>query len=573
MGTSTEPDADASPSAADRLSALPPDADGRPLQTMPVSVLPLFRRWPVSEDPATRSHAATPSFRFIDSWRADAPASVVVFLVAVPLCLGIALASGAPLFAGIISGIVGGLVVGTLSQSQLLVSGPAAGLTAIVVSAIASLGSFRAFLVSVVLAGALQVVLGLVGAGVIGYVFPMAVIKGMLAAIGIILILKQIPHAFGYDVNYQGDEAFRQANSETTFSSLGTALERIHPGAITLSVLSLLILVLWDTASMRRFKLMPGPLVVVVVAMALNAGFASALPSFQLSAEHLVSLPVARSLTEFAQLFVFPDWSAIGRPEIWRIALTIGVVASLESLLSLSATNRIDPYRREPSTNRELIAQGIGNAMSGLIGGLPVTGVIVRSAANVDAGARTKWSAILHGALLLGAVALIPTLLNLVPIAPLAAILLYTGFKLAHPRLLKHAWSQGVYQFIPFVLTVTAILLTDLLVGIGIGLTIGLLFVLIEHLQAPCFSIVSPKGAVLTRLRLNENVTFLNKSSLATTLEAMPVGSRVEVDGRGAKRIDHDVLELLREFEETARLRHIDLRLVGIPERAIMPAH
>ncbi len=573
MGTSTEPDTDASTSAADRLTALPADADGRPLQTMPVSVLPLFRRWPASDESNTRSPAATPSFRFIDSWRADAPASVVVFLVAVPLCLGIALASGAPLFAGIISGIVGGLVVGTLSQSQLMVSGPAAGLTAIVVSAIATLGSFRAFLVSVVLAGALQVVLGLLGAGVIGYVFPMAVIKGMLAAIGIILILKQIPHAFGYDADYQGDEAFRQANSETTFSSLGTALERIHPGAITLSVLSLLILVLWDTAAMRRFKLMPGPLVVVVVATALNAGFGSALPSLQLSAEHLVSLPVARSLSEFAQLFVFPDWSAIGRPEIWRIALTIGVVASLESLLSLSATNRIDPYRREPSTNRELMAQGIGNAMSGLIGGLPVTGVIVRSAANVDAGARTKWSAILHGALLLGAATLIPAILNLVPIAPLAAILLYTGFKLAHPRLLKHAWSQGVYQFIPFVLTVTAILLTDLLVGIGIGLAIGLFFVLIEHLKAPCFSIVSPKGAVLTRLRLNDNVTFLNKSSLATTLEAMLEGSRVEVDGRGAKRIDHDVLELLREFEETARLRHIDLRLVGIPEQAIMPGH
>ncbi len=567
MATSTEPETGASTSGA------APASEARPLQTMPVSVLPFFRARVDVDQGVPKSAQPARSFSFANSWRADVPASVVVFLVAVPLCLGIALASGAPLFSGIIAGIVGGLVVGAVSQSQLMVSGPAAGLTAIVVSAITTLGSFRLFLVSVVLAGVLQVVLGIVGAGVIGYVFPMAVIKGMLAAIGIILILKQIPHAFGYDADFQGDEAFVQANSETTFSSLGTAFERIHPGAITLSVLSLVVLVLWDRPAMKRFKLMPGPLIVVVLSTVLNAVFANGFPSLQLSGDHLVTLPVASSMQEFANLFVFPDWSGIGNSQVWFIALTIGIVASLESLLSLSATNRIDPYRREPSTNRELVAQGIGNSVSGLIGGLPVTGVIVRSSANVDAGAKTKASAIMHGALLLGAAALIPAVLNLVPIAPLAAILLYTGFKLAHPRLLKHAWSQGVYQFIPFVITVVAILLTDLLVGIGIGLAIGLFFVLLEHLKSPCFTIVSPKGANLTRLRLNENVTFLNKASLATTLEGMPEGSRIEVDGRGAKRIDHDVLELLREFEETARLRRIDLRLVGIPEQSIMPAH
>ena len=572
MATTTEPGADLS-APTPEMPGTEPEHPSPSAQALPASV-----RW-LLRTPSSRpigdadGESSEWSFRFADSWRADVPASIVVFLIAVPLCLGIALASGAPLFAGIISGIVGGLVVGAISQSQLMVSGPAAGLTAIVVSAIATLGSFRAFLVSVVLAGVLQVVLGLIGAGVIGYVFPMAVIKGMLAAIGIILILKQIPHAVGYDADFPGDEAFRQANAENTFSSLWSAIERIHPGALALSLLSLVLLLVWDSTGLKKLKLLPGPLVVVLIGTALNSYFGAASSAMHLSGDHLVTLPVARSLEEFAGLFVFPDWSAITTPEVWRIAVTIGVVASLESLLSLSATNRIDPYRREPSTNRELVAQGVGNTLSGLVGGLPVTGVIVRSAANVDAGARTKWSAILHGALLLAAAATIPAVLNLVPIAPLAAILLYTGFKLAHPRLLKHAWSQGVYQFTPFVLTVVAILLTDLLVGIGIGLAIGLLFVLLDHLRAPCFTVVSPPGSVLTRLRLNENVTFLNKASLATYLEAMPPRSRIEIDGRACKRIDHDVVELIHEFGETTRLRHIDLRLVGIPRQSIMPAH
>lgn len=569
MATTTEP---AEPQAqSNRAPSSSHEGEpARPLQMMPVSVLSIFGdRTPGPDDDG----GETESFRFSETWRADVPASVVVFLIAVPLCLGIALASGAPLFSGIISGIIGGLVVGFISQSQLMVSGPAAGLTAIVLSAIATLGSFRAFLVSVVLAGVLQVVLGLVGAGVIGYVVPMAVIKGMLASIGIILILKQIPHALGYDANFQGDEAFRQSNAETTFSSLGTALERIHPGALLLSTLALVLLIVWDKTRLKKLKLLPGPLAVVVLATVLNSLFATVAPSLQLTEGHLVSLPVARSFEELSALFVVPDWAAIANPDVWRIAVTIGVVASLESLLSLSATNRIDPYRREPSTNRELVAQGIGNSLSGLVGGLPVTGVIVRSAANVDAGARTKWSAILHGGLLLTAALTIPAVLNLVPVAPLAAILLYTGFKLAHPRLLRHAWSQGLFQFIPFVITVVAILLTDLLVGIGVGLAVGLTFVLIEHLKAPCFSVVSPKGSVLTRLRLNDNVNFLNKASLATTLEAMPPGSRIEIDGRNCKRIDHDVLELIYEYGETARLRRIELRLVGLPEQSIMPGH
>lgn len=508
-----------------------------------------------------------------DAWKADVPASIVVFLVALPLCLGIALASGAPLFAGIIAGIVGGIVVGAVSQSQLMVSGPAAGLTAIVVSAIASLGSFRAFLVAVVLAGAVQIALGLVGAGVVGYVFPMAVIKGMLAAIGIILILKQLPHAVGYDADYAGDEAFRQANAETTFSSLGSALEKMHPGAVTLAIVSLLLLVVWERTSLRQIKLLPAPLAVVVAATALNAAFAALQPAFTLSGDHLVSLPIPESLASFGALFVTPDWSAIANAETWRIAVTIGIVASLESLLSLSATNRIDPYRREPSTNRELVAQGVGNMASGLIGGLPVTGVIVRSSANVDAGARTKRSTIIHGVLLLCAVAAIPAILNRIPIAPLAVILIYTGFKLAHPKLMKHAWLQGWQQFIPFAVTIAAILMTDLLVGIGVGLAVGLFFVLLEHQRSPAFTEVSAHGSVLLRLRLNETVSFLNKASLATRLEALPPASRVEIDGRNCRRIDHDVLELIREFEETAKLRKIDLRLIDVPAQTIMPSH
>lgn len=569
MGTTTEPVADDT-----GMPTTPPGgATARTLQTMPPEVVKFLRERYQTGSADGDGVQGVREFSFATSWRADIPASIVVFLVALPLCLGIALASGAPLFSGLIAGIVGGLVVGAVSQSQLMVSGPAAGLTAIVVSAITTLGSFRAFLVAVVLAGVIQIVLGVLGAGIVGYVFPLAVIKGMLAAIGLILILKQIPHAVGYDANFQGDESFRQANQETTFSSIATAFERIEPGALVISLISLGILILWDNSRLKKIRMLPGPLAVVVVGTLLNLVLVASAPQWGLGGDHLVTLPVADSLSTFASFFMTPDWSAIGDSRIWRIAVTIGIVASLESLLSLSATNRIDPYRREPSTNRELVAQGVGNSLSGLIGGLPITGVIVRSAANVDAGAQTKASAIIHGALLLLAVALIPMILNVIPIAPLAAILLYTGFKLAHPKLIRHAWSQGWYQFIPFVATVIAILLTDLLVGIFLGLAIGFLFVLLDHLRTPCFTVVSPPGSVLMRLRLNENVTFLNKASLATMLENLPPSSRVEIDGRFCKRIDHDVLELIHEFGETARLRNIEIRLIGIPTQSIMPSH
>lgn len=512
-----------------------------------------------------------PSLR--SSWRSDVPASIVVFLVALPLCLGIALASGAPLFSGVISGIVGGIVVGMLSGSQLMVSGPAAGLTAIVVTALATLGSFPAFLTAVVIGGAVQFALAALRAGVVGYYFPSAVIRGMLAAIGLILILKQIPHAIGYDADFEGDEAFRQPNQETTFSALEHALRSIEPGAVVISLVALALLVLWDKTALKKLRLLPGPLAAVAVGVGLNLLFGVVNPSWQLESSHLVALPKPESLADVVSYFSFPEWSALGRADTWRVGVTLGVVASLETLLSLEATDRMDPFKREAPTNRELAAQGVGNVVAGLIGGLPVTGVIVRSAANVDAGAQTKLSAVLHGVLLAAAALTIPALLNLIPLASLAAILLYTGFKLAHPRLLHFMYSQGYKQLVPFVLTVIAILLTDLLVGIGIGLAIGFVFILLDQLRYPCYTIVSPGGAVLKRVQLQEQVSFLNKASLATLLEELEPGSRIELDGSHCRHIDHDVLEFLSDFRQTARVKNIDLRMVGIELPPVSPSH
>lgn len=498
------------------------------------------------------------------SWRADLPASIVVFLVALPLCLGIALASGAPLFSGVIAGIVGGVLVGLLSGSHLMVSGPAAGLTAIVVSAIATLGSYEAFLAAVVVGGAVQLGLGALRAGVLGYYFPSSVIRGMLAAIGLILVLKQIPHAVGYDADYEGDESFLQPNAENTFTAITHALERIEPAAALISLLGIVLLVVWDRTPLKRVRLLPAPLLVVLVGVGLNLALGASSSAWTLESSHLVALPTPASVGELLNFFTLPDFSALSRLDTWRVAVTLGVVASLETLLSLEATDRLDPFKREAPANRELAAQGAGNIVSGLLGGLPITGVIVRSAANVDAGARTKLSAILHGLMLALAVLTVPALLNHIPLASLAAILLYTGFKLAHPKTLAHMWRQGFAQFTPFVVTVVAILLTDLLVGIAIGLALGLLFILVEHSRQPCYEIVSPPGAVLRRVRLHEQVSFLSKASLAALLESLEPGSRVELDGSNCKQIHHDVLEFISDYRETAVLKKIDLRLVGI---------
>lgn len=522
----------------------------------------------ISRDPAADEASLdqasanwTPPFR--ESWRSDLGASVVVFLVALPLCLGIALASGAPLLSGIITGIIGGIVVGALSGSHLMVSGPAAGLTAIVLTAITTLGSFEAFLVATFLAGVMQIALGLLRAGIIGYYFPNAVIRGMLGGIGIIIILKQIPHAFGYDATPEGDEAFRQANQENTFSSLLSMFDNVQAGAILLSLLSLGILVLWDQKFMKRFALVPGALVAVIVGMLLNGALVASGSPLAIGAEHLVALPIITSFAELRGAVSLPNWTVITDGAVWTVAGTLAVVASIETLLSLEATDRIDPLKREAPANRELLAQGAGNALCGLLGGLPMTGVIVRSSANVYAGAKTKASAILHGILLLIAVMTIPAVINRIPLAVLAAILIYTGWKLAHPRQLLYFLSKGLHQWLPFVVTTAAILFTDLLRGIVVGMAVSLVFILLEHLRAPCYTVLAREGRT-TRVRLHEHLTFLSKANLTSLLQSFERGASVEIDGSNVKRADHDVLEVLREFRASAAARGLEIRLIGL---------
>ncbi len=503
--------------------------------------------------------------------RQDLPASLVVFLVALPLCLGIAVASGAPALSGIVAGVVGGLVVGVASGSHLMVSGPAAGLTAIVLAGIQQSGTFARFLPAVVFGGVLQVVLGLVRGGVIGYYFPSSVIKGMLAAIGLTLILKQIPHAVGYDADYVGDFSYVEPTGETTFSAISHALQQIQPGAVIVALLGLALLILWPRTPLARVKLLPGPLAVVVTGVAVNELLRVVAPGLVIRDTHLVSLPTSPS--QLLGQFASPDWSALASSATWTLAATLGIVASLESLLSLEATNKLDPLKREAPANRELFAQGLGNITSGLLGGLPVTGVIVRSSANIDAGARTRLSAIAHAVLLAVSVVALPAVLNRIPLAALAAVLLFTGYKLASPALWRAAWRVGPAHFAPFAVTIIAVLFTDLLRGIAIGTVVGVLFILAQHLRQPVLKRVSPPGAVLTRFELPDHVTFLSKAKIAAALEELPAGSRVEIDGRKTSRFDYDALEALLEFREAARSRNIDYRLVGVPEVATTPAH
>ena len=511
-------------------------------------------------------HALDASFRA--NWRADLTSGVVVFLVALPLCLGVALASGAPLFAGIITGVVGGLVVSQLSGSQLMVSGPAAGLTAVVLAAITELGSFDVFLMAVVLAGLMQIGLRFAKAGIIAYYLPSSVIKGMLAGIGLILILKQIPYALGLGLEVFESTGFVQPDGETTFSAITAALAKIQPGALLISALSLAILVLWDRPAMRAVKrAAPAPLVLVLLGVALNFAFRAFAPALGIPDAGLVQLPVPRDVTDFMGQLAFPDFSQIGSPAVWRVAVTVALVASLETLLSLEATDKLDPYKRSSPANRELLAQGVGNTLAGLLGGLPMTGVIVRSAANIDAGGRTRWASFFHGAMLLSAVAMVPGLLNKIPLATLAAILLYTGFKLANPRTLRDAYRIGWSYLIPFVVTVVAILLTDLLVGIAVGVAVGTFFILRNNYRTPFFYHRSETADHHTvRITLSEDVSFLNKASILELLNELPAGSTAVIDGSRSQHIDYDVVEILHDYETTARTRGITLRLVGIPD-------
>ncbi len=502
----------------------------------------------------------------------DLPASIVVFFVALPLCLGIALASGAPLFSGLIAGIVGGIVVGAASGSQIGVSGPAAGLAAIVLTAIGTLGGFENFLLAVVLGGIIQIVFGFLKAGIIGYYFPSSVIKGMLTGIGIIIILKQIPHFFGYDPDPEGDFAFFQVDGENTFSEIFQTFNNISPGATLVAAIGLAILILWSNVLSKKgkiFQLVQGPLVAVVVGIVFY-NLTKGNEIWGISSDHLVSVPVPEDASSFLAQFSFPNFGAIGNPQIWITAFTIALVASLETLLCVEATDKLDPQKRVTPTNRELLAQGTGNILSGMIGGLPITQVIVRSSANIQSGGKTKMSAIIHGFFLLISVMLIPTLLNMIPLSVLAAILFIVGYKLAKPALFKKMYDMGWKQFIPFTVTVLGIIFTDLLIGIGLGLAVGIVVILIKSYQNSHFLHIEDQSNGKHRIKMTfaEEVTFFNKGAILKELDSLPRDTYLEIDVRKTRYLDNDIIEILDDFAFKAKERHIDIKLIS--ERGVI---
>ena len=503
-------------------------------------------------------------FKYIKN---DLPASIVVFFVALPLCLGIALASGAPLFSGLIAGIVGGILVGALSGSQIGVSGPAAGLAAIVLTAIGTLGGYQNFLLAVVLGGLIQILFGFLKAGVIAYYFPSSAIKGMLTGIGIIIILKQIPHFFGYDADPEGDWAFFQVDGENTFSEIINTINYISPGATIIAVIGLAILILWDKVLSKKakiFELVQGPLVAVALGI-LYFAFTQGDATLGISEEHLVSVPVPDSFDSFIGFFSLPNFGAITNHEIWITAFTIALVASLETLLCVEATDKLDPHKRVTPANRELLAQGVGNTISGMIGGLPITQVIVRSSANIQSGGRTKASAIIHGFLLLASVILIPKLLNMIPLSVLAAILFVVGYKLAKPSLFKKMYHLGWKQSVPFFVTVIGIVFTDLLVGISLGLLVGIIVILMKSYQNSHFLHIEDKsnGKHKIKMTLAEEVTFFNKGAILKELDGLPNDTYLELDLLKTRYLDNDVIEILEDFAYKAKERHIDIKLVS----------
>lgn len=498
--------------------------------------------------------------------KSDFASGLVVFLVALPLCLGIALASGAPLFSGIIAGVVGGIVVGYLSKSHISVSGPAAGLTAIVLTAITDLGAFNIFLTAVVLAGVMQLLLGFIKAGSISNYFPTNVIEGMLAGIGVIIILKQIPHAFGYDPDFVGDEAFFQSDGQNTFSELFQVFNHIQLGSILITLVSLAILILWNKVEfLKKIKLIPPALVAVIVSVILNEFFIQSSSNFAILKEHLVSLPVPTSLEEFKNIIITPDFSALSNSKVWIVGITIAVVASIETLLCIEAADRMDAQKRYTDTNVELKAQGIGNILSGFIGGLPMTSVVVRTSANNAAGAKSKMSAIIHGLLLLISVLAIPIILNKIPLATLAAVLLLVGYKLANPKVIIHFWKRGKYQFVPFIATFLGVVFTDLLKGVALGIVISIIFVLKGNLKrAYNFRKEEYAEGDVIHIDLAQEVSFLNKAAIKSTLMAIPENSKVIINAEDTVYIAHDILDLIREFK-TARAKdeNIKVKLKG----------
>ncbi|MCK0158793.1 SulP family inorganic anion transporter [Cellulophaga sp. F20128] len=497
----------------------------------------------------------------------DLPASIVVFFVALPLCLGIALASGAPLFSGLIAGIIGGIVVGALSGSKIGVSGPAAGLAAIVLTAIGDLGGYENFLVAVVLGGVIQLLFGVLKAGIIGYYFPSSVIKGMLTGIGIIIILKQIPNFFGYDEASAWDLEFFEIDGGNTFSELFAMLNNIHPGAAIIGLVSLLLLLLWDkvlTKKAKIFELVQGPFVVVVLGIIFFT-VTQSIPWLSIGAKHMVRVPIPEDAASFLNQFSFPDFSAITNHQVWIVAFTIALVASLETLLCVEASDKIDPDKNVTPTNRELLAQGTGNIISGLIGGLPITQVIVRSSANIQSGGKSKLATILHGILLLISVILIPRLLNMIPLSVLASILLLVGYKLAKPTLFKNMYQMGWKQSIPFFTTVIGIVFTDLLVGIGLGLMVGVVVILLKSYQNSHFLHIEDKsnGKHKIKMTLAEEVTFFNKGAILKELESLPRDTYLELDLIKTRYLDNDIIEILEDFLYKAEERNIDIKLVS----------
>lgn len=515
--------------------------------------------------------------KYRSSFKKDLPAGLVVFLVALPLCLGIALASGAPALSGIVTGIVGGIIVACLSGSALSVSGPAAGLTVIVLNGITDLGSFESFLVAVVIAGVLQLVLGYAKAGIIGLYFPSSVIRGMLAAIGLTLILKQIPHFVGFD-----REAFNEMNAvtgheESYLAGLLNSFSHIQEGALIVGLVSLAIILFWDNVlapKVRALKLVPSALIAVLVAVGLNLVFQNFMPDYAIIKEHLVNLPAITNTNEIMANLRFPDFSQFLNPQVYIVAITIAIVASLETLLSIEAVDKLDPLKRITPPNRELKAQGVGNIISGLLGGLPMTAVIVRSSANLNAGAQTRVSAIFHGLLLALSLVLLSNILNLIPLSALAAVLLVVGYKLTKPMLYKSQLRLGAEQFIPFIVTILAILFTDLLKGIGIGLAVGMFYILKANYRSPYFfKKETYSGKDVIRLKLSEHVSFLNKASIVLTLDHLPANSHVIIDGERSEVIDYDVLEAIQEFKTKAGQKNITLELIQIPEVEVASVH
>ncbi len=491
--------------------------------------------------------------QYFQYMRTDLLSGLVVFLVALPLCLGIAVASGAPPFAGIITGVIAGIIVGFLSSSNVSVSGPAAGLIAIVLAAITDMG-YEPFLLAVLLAGGIQLLLGFLKAGSISAYFPTSVIEGMLAAIGIIIIKKEIPHAIGYDKAHEGDFFSYELLSEDKgfFTELIHSFNYAHAGAILVTIISLLILIAFNKISfLKKIKFIPGALVAVGAGIIINEVFKATGSPLAISQDHLVTLPTASNFNEFIGQFHFPSFAGLTDPNTWVVAVTIAIVASIETLLCLEAGDKMDPLKRYSSANTELKAQGIGNILSGLVGGLPMTSVIVRTSANINAGARTKMSTIAHGILLLLTVILIPGLLNKIPMACLAAILIMIGIRLASPKVFKHMWQTGKHQFIPFLVTVVAVVFTDLLKGVGIGLAVSIIFILRGNMKlAYFFKKEKHHEGETIFINLAQEVSFLNKAAIKQTLAHLPANSKVVIDAANTVYIDYDVLELLRDFLE-----------------------